>query len=156
MKLIKREPLEGQGMNMTPMIDVVFQLLIFFMLVAEISSSESAELILPRASQAVADEGEPGRHIINVDKEGHIKVGSAYFSLDELENRILVPEALVMRDKSGKFSEKPILIRADKEAKFGIVQKIMGRCVRQKIYKISFGAMTAAEIKPTGLRGGIN
>jgi len=156
MKLVKRKPDEGQGMNMTPMIDVVFQLLIFFMLVTEMTQQELAELKLPRATEAVPDKGERGRHTINVvyeqrggEKVEVIKVGLIEMTLDELEKNVIIPEARIWRDEAGQQgtaerpapSEKPILIRADQSMEFGIIQHIMARCVKHGIYRISFAAM---------------
>ena len=144
MKLVKNEPDEGHGMNMTPMIDVVFQLLIFFMLVSEIAQTEKVDLVLPKAAEAQPDEGEPGRHTINVTKDGRIMVGARYVTLERLDE-ILNVESKITRQKGQKFSEKPILIRADKEAHFETIQRIMGKCVKNKMYRISFGAMAAVE-----------
>jgi len=156
MKLVKRKPEEGHGMNMTPMIDVVFQLLIFFMLVTEMTHQELADLTLPKATEAVPDRGERGRHTINVvyeqrggEKVEVIKVGLVEMTLDQLENRVIIPEALLWRDQAageGKpgrppASEKPILIRADESMEFGIIQHITARCVKHGIYRISFAAM---------------
>jgi len=144
MKLVKREPDEGHRMNMTPMIDVVFQLLIFFMLVTEMTQQDKVELTLPRADQATTDEGEPGRHTINVDEDGTIRVGATAVTLDQLD-KILYVEALERTREGSKFSDKPILIRADRNAEFLTIQKIMGKCVKHKIWKLSFGAMSGTQ-----------
>ena len=42
-------------MNMTPMIDIVFNLLIFFMVVTDLTQQELANLVLPLAHTAVQD-----------------------------------------------------------------------------------------------------
>jgi len=152
-KLVKREPDEGRGMNMTPMIDVVFQLLIFFMVVSEIAQTEKADLTLPKASEAKPDKGEPGRHTINVTREGRIMVGARYVTLDQLDD-ILAIEVEIMKKKGQKFSDKPILIRADKEAHFETIQKIMAKCVKHKIWRLSFGAMAGIEKTEVSVKGG--
>lgn len=55
---------------MTPMIDIVFQLVIFLMLVADFTQTELARVILPLADQAVPDEDpEKKRLIVNVVHE---------------------------------------------------------------------------------------
>ena len=153
MKLVKREPDEGRGMNMTPMIDVVFQLLIFFMLVSEIARTEKADLVLPKASEAQPDHGDPGRHTINVTRDGRIMVGGRFKTLEQID-AILAVEVQIMKKRGEKFSEKPILIRADKEAHFETVQKIMGKCVKHKIWRLSFGAMAGIEEAGLSPKGG--
>jgi len=140
MKLVKKKPDDNEGINMTPMIDVVFQLLIFFMVCSDMSINEVAQLILPMVSQAVPDEGELHRQTISVEKDGTIYVGKSVVSLDELDELVLRVEAELHKARGKDFSEKPILIRADRELEFGVIQKIMERCVRRKLYRISFGA----------------
>ena len=153
MKLVKKEPPEGEGINMTPMIDVVFQLLIFFMVCSDMSINDAAQLTLPMVSQAVPDQGEVHRHTISVEKDGTIYVGKVQVSLDQLDEEVLRVEAEIYK-KKGKdaISEKPILIRADREVRFGVIQGIMERCVRRKIYKLSFGARMpgGAKLSTTG------
>ena len=46
------DPIEGIGFNMTPMIDVVFQLIIFLMLANDMSRKEIEDLLLPDAVHA--------------------------------------------------------------------------------------------------------
>ena len=154
MKLVKKEPEQETKMNMTPMIDVVFQLLIFFMLVTEMQQRDKVELRLPRADQATTDQGEPGRHTINIDKDGNIRVGSTRVTLDRLDEILYVEAQERMREGS-TVSEKPILIRADKEAEFLTVQKIMGKCVKHKIWKLSFGAMGQGSETDAKLEGNL-
>ena len=55
------------GSNMTPMVDIVFQLIVFFVLVAHISSAEHVELTLSRLTDArTAEPPREGRIVINV------------------------------------------------------------------------------------------
>jgi biopolymer transport protein ExbD len=150
-KLVKRKPQEGEKMNMTPMIDVVFQLLIFFMIVTEMTQSEKVDLTLPRTTQATPDEGERGRYTINVTKTGRILLGTQHITLDRLSE---ILGLVVKLEGKKKFSETPILIRADKKTQFEIVQKIMGKCVEHKIWKISFGSKTGIEERDVTVGGG--
>lgn len=56
--LIEREARKARQVPMTPLIDVVFLLLVFFMLSSTFVRSESLELMLPQASGGgTADEG---------------------------------------------------------------------------------------------------
>jgi len=66
---LKAQRGEGFSFNMTPMIDVTFQLIIFFILAGQIASSELAQLLLhrPHDSQALdKDEYRMQRVVINV------------------------------------------------------------------------------------------
>ncbi len=50
---------EEAPMDMTPMIDCVFLLMIFFVLVIDLSQKDMEDLILPMAQYAVPDENPP-------------------------------------------------------------------------------------------------
>ena len=58
-------------LNMTPMIDVVFNLIIFFMIVTDMSQKELEQLTLPNSTEAVEDTGDDSerRVIINIVKK---------------------------------------------------------------------------------------
>ena len=64
---------KGVDMDMTPMIDIVFLLIVFFMVVTELTVQQ-AEVILPVASEATVEEPQPGSRILFVnvsfDSEG--------------------------------------------------------------------------------------
>ena len=136
------------GMDMTPMIDVVFLMIIFFMIVSDLSQQDLAELTLPVADNAVEDEMVEGRLIVNVLTNGEIEIKRVNRgTLDEptavnaLRNYLAV-EVQKGEFEEGGFSEKSLLVRADKRTEFKHVQKIMRICgeVGIQIYKIELAA----------------
>lgn len=127
--------------DMTPMIDVVFNLIIFFMLVTQMVTLERAELELPQADQAQEDQSvDKKRLIINIHKNGRVEISGRIHTEEEVKN-VLIEEAgkTSDRDQEG-FSKRTVLIRADVETPYRFIQKIMEMCAKQKIYRISFGA----------------
>ena len=55
------------ALNMTPMIDVVFNLIIFFMVITDMTQQDLEYLILPKAELALEDDGaEAERLVVNV------------------------------------------------------------------------------------------
>ena len=67
MNIKRPATVENVGFNMTPMIDIVFQLIIFLMLATEISQIELADLILPKASDGIVDRNpDKDRLIVNI------------------------------------------------------------------------------------------
>ncbi len=127
-------------MNMTPMIDIVFQILIFFILVSDLQTKDFAQLALPMADQAKPDVDPPkGRMTINVKEDGQIILRSVNITLDALGKR-LKAEAEVYRDRDKEKSDKPILIRADRDVEYSVVQDIMKTCVDSMVWKLSFAA----------------
>jgi biopolymer transport protein ExbD len=151
MKMSKQdnEP-EPLDIDMTPMIDIVFLLIVFFMIVVDLTQQDLVILQLPKAEFAVPDKKpEKNRLTVNVtykDEVPEIRVKRAIMSLDELK-AWMYPIARSKIDKKTKFSEIPILIRCDKNAPFRVVQQIMAVCADKdiQIYKVM---LAAAENKP--------
>jgi len=93
----------------------------------------------------------PSETVIEVSADGAITVDGREMTLDELEHDIIIPEAAKWRtlveDQTAtrSVSEKPILIAADQDTQFNILQQIMARCVKHGIYRISFKATLPVE-----------
>ena len=67
MSLISRRRVHTPEMNMTPLIDVSFLLIVFFMLVNRILSEESVRMVVPKLDDPqVVDPGEGDRLVLNV------------------------------------------------------------------------------------------
>lgn len=142
---------EELDLNMTPMLDIVFNLIIFFMIVTDLTQKELEQLVLPKASEAVKDEGDEikKRMIINIDAKGVIKIRRNEFTLENLE-RPLYEFAEAHRIQEGPekgLCDEPILVRADYGTPFEHVQSIMRMCADQqiKIWKIQIAAAQSAE-----------
>jgi biopolymer transport protein ExbD len=134
-KRFKAEELE---MNMAPMIDVVFQLLIFFIVVSEIASQDRVEdLTLPKAEQAKEERTMPRRLIISVDRHNNIWVGGRRRKLEQVE-RYLEIERKWRDVKQGEDTKQPILIVADKYAKWQAVQDVMEIASKMQFWRLSF------------------
>ena len=139
---------ESVKMDMTPMIDVVFQLIIFFMLVTDMSQQDLAELKLPYAQTAAKDELMKGRLTFNLLKDGEIEIKrDRKGTMDNPDTQTWV-RGFLQREVAKKerepdgTSDRPILIRADRETEFKHVQKILRICGENgiRIYKIHLAA----------------
>jgi len=147
MKSPREEILNPPEMNMTPMIDIVFQLIIFFMIVIDLSQKDLEALVLPISTMAMEDEPEEGRLYVNINRKGEYIMTRETLSLDDLEKELKVrvdlprPEGKAIRDKDG-LAERPILIRADQASEFKHVQKVMFLCGKEglKIWKVELAA----------------
>lgn len=134
-------------MDMTPMIDCVFLLMIFFVLVIDLSQQTLEDLILPKAKYAVPDEKPPeNRPVVNVMQDGRVVVrknvrydpavhGDNFGSIHELlkEMRDTIPnleiETKVLGGNKMTLINDPLLIRADKWTPWHYVGKFMEACV---------------------------
>ena len=129
-------------LNMTPMIDVVFLLIIFFMLILKIVSDELTPLDLPSAQYAKPDEAEADRLIINLTRAGDVWIdGRTYEYGSAAFVRKLKHEAQGARGEGG-ISERQILIRADRSTPYQHIEKILRAMVAKDIrmWRVQFGA----------------
>jgi biopolymer transport protein ExbD len=142
-------------MNMTPMIDVVFNLIIFFMIVTDLTQQELEDLVLPKADMCQKDENpEEKRMIININRGGEYVVrrknrGIVDDCINEIRRHLAVQVAGFPTDPKDGASEQPILIRADSETEFKYIQKVMQICGEDgiKIYKIELACSVEEESK---------
>jgi biopolymer transport protein ExbD len=154
MRLQKRRDEQGVEMDMTPMIDVVFQLIIFFVLITDLTQSELEELKLPIAKNAVQDKPNPKvvRPILNILPDGTMitKRKTLYDpEKDDMTDteRYLADQARMMpkeRDENlgVDLPNNPLLIRADKNTEFKFIQKVMEVCGKKgiQIWKLQLAA----------------
>jgi len=134
---------EAFGMNMTPMIDVTFQLITFFMVVATMSRLElEANLNLPLAQMAVVIETpEVNRLVINVDNSGQIIIYGRNYSYSELEN-FLKSNAAEAKKKYGKAwkAKTPVLVRCDKGIRWSTLRVVLDKIYRARFRLVQMGA----------------
>lgn len=139
-------------MDMTPMIDCVFLLMIFFVLVIDLSQKNLEDLILPRAEFMEPDESPPeSRPIINILQNGTVVYGGdVYFDptkdgknykkiaalLKDIKDKGINDGTLHEVQKDGlaaKVIDDPILIRADKWTEWHFVGEVMKQCSQPEI-----------------------
>jgi biopolymer transport protein ExbD len=141
------------NMNMTPMIDMVFNLLIFFMLITDLKTKDLAEMTLPVAYMAEDDKGQEtdDRVVLNIDVYGGLMWKGKPVNMDELGTVLSSARdkyELKMRQEGksgmedlpggGKASKLYVLLRADKDAPWQHVQWLMTIMSEQRLYKLQF------------------
>lgn len=130
---LRRTPLR---FNITPMIDVVFLLIIFFLVASYfIRSEQSREVNLPVASKGQSDEiSSPHRLTITIEPDGHMSVGGMRMSEKQILTRI--EELNEAETSDGKPPE--VRIRSDRNAKFGSIRTLIEHCAAHNIRSIRF------------------
>lgn len=116
----RRQRRQQDGINLTPLIDVVFLLLIFFMVSTTFTRETRLEVELPEAEGQVREE--PDKNIIEIiiDKEGGYAVNGSL-----LVNRKIDTIIAALHQSAGSDTTKPILITADAEAPHRAVVTVM-------------------------------
>ncbi len=107
---------------MTPMIDIVFQLLIFFLVTAQMAEQTRAKLNLPQERGEDAAESEQAGLTVNVLADGRIVVNDAEVPLEALD--ALVDEAIKVAGGADRL--KP-LVRADRDCDAARLNEVFQR-----------------------------
>jgi biopolymer transport protein ExbD len=116
MKLIPHDADEAIEVDMSPMIDMVFLLLIFF-IVASTIIEEKVPIQVPKAAYAKVPEDTTGRVTITVNKDDDMFIGHLPVTLEELKQQMAIE---IEADPNLK-----ILIRSGQEVKYKTNEKIM-------------------------------
>ena len=123
---IEKGKLSG-SLEMTPMIDIVFLLMIFFLVASKLEEADrSIDVVLPRASEAKPLTSRPRELIVNIDREGKYYSGSNPVSLEQLEDFLIQAAA----DNPGK---QTVVVRADENVAHKFVVGAMNACVKSGI-----------------------
>jgi biopolymer transport protein ExbD len=121
-------------LNMTPMIDVVFQLIIFFIVTIKMEQQKNETIRLEEAKHGPVVEGEDKRMlVIEVDRHGWISIHNAQLTRDKLEE--------LMRARYNRHGEFPVMIWADARAQHQHVRGVMDTCTKAGIWRITFAAV---------------
>jgi biopolymer transport protein ExbD len=145
-----RKPGEPEaGVDMTPMIDCVFLLLIFFMVCATMSKvDQTPEVVLPIAPKAAIPEDLRGRGVVNIVPLG-TPVGGGATSEDMpfiIYGQVVDEPGLVkaISERRATEPELRIYMRVDKDAEFKIVKRAIRACANAGIFDIIFGTFQSA------------
>ena len=125
----------GVSFNMTPMIDVTFLLIVFFLVSSHLARQEvQLELNLPRARSGQRPDEAARRIVVNVLPQGEIRTGGRTVDGRQLE-RIFQVE----RREAG--DELEIRIRSDRDVPYRFVEPIMIAAARAGVWKVTFAVV---------------
>lgn len=127
---VKAEP------NLTPVLDMVFQLITFFMLVINFQSAEideKLELPVVGSARAVSTDGRTGLLVLNIDKEGNVRTTMPIRDIDSFlriqSQAMLKVHGMTEEDLiEGKDIPTTVVIRADRATPFGKFNRVIKLC----------------------------
>lgn len=115
------------GLEMTPMIDIVFLLMIFFLVASKLDEADRAiDVVLPDASAAKPLTTRPREFVINIDRSGNYFAGARPVRLDELEQ-------LLSQAAADNPQRQTVILRGDEEVPHKFVVAAMNACVQAGI-----------------------
>jgi len=113
----RREDRSEVTINIAPLVDVVFLLVIFFAVSTTFLERSGIELTLPSSSSSV--EKPPEQLTVWLSKDGTIAVGSDEVTIEQLQARLEADLAAM--------SDKRVVLRADEATEHGRVVQVMDR-----------------------------
>ncbi len=127
------------GFQITPMIDVIFLLLCFFVASQIFSQWEmEIDITLPTAESGDPPDRLPGEIIINIRPDGTKVVNNQVLSSTQLRD--------LLQRIVDLFPSQPILIRADKQTDYEHVIGVLDLCRESDLYNISFATSAPEEL----------
>ncbi|MBK1792532.1 ExbD/TolR family protein [Persicirhabdus sediminis] len=130
MKFQKREP-EQAGFQLAPMIDVVFLLLIFFIVSWQFSQNErELNVDVPVAEEGADATQTAGEITINLREDGVIIVDRREYTREELYDR-LGRIAAVEKNQA-------VRIRGDAKVEYQKVVELIDTCQKAGVWNVSF------------------
>jgi biopolymer transport protein ExbD len=126
--------------DMTPMIDIVFQLIAFFMLVINFAKVDQSELIhLPTSELAKPPDAPPQSPItLQLTALGTVIFGGEQSPPEAdpilwLRPRLIREQAIIKGDPDTTVADATVIIRGDRDAQTGTVQELMQLCQERTI-----------------------
>jgi biopolymer transport protein ExbD len=126
--------MEDVGFQMAPMIDIVFQLMIFFMCASHLHVTlDAPKITMPVAPKASIPTGlTPDRRNITVKADGTILLNAQPITLDQLKKAVA--------DARKEIPTLKIFLRADAQLKHKKVREVMAACAEGGANDIIFAA----------------
>jgi biopolymer transport protein ExbD len=120
------------GFQLTPMIDMTFLLLIFFMVTQKITEQQiNMEVKLPVAASARTPDDISEREVINLQSDGSVYVGERKVSINELRTHL--------KQRLAKHPPLRMYVRADADTDSTEIKRIMRTCAEAGAIEIIFG-----------------
>jgi biopolymer transport protein ExbD len=124
------------GFNMTPMIDVVFLLIIFFLVSSHLVKQEvQFKLPLPTAQSGLKDKtSEKPRLTVNVLADGTLLLSGRQVTAEDLRTRLVERQQDLGKDVE-------VRIRGDRSTAYKHVEPVMLSCARAGIWNVSYSVL---------------
>ncbi|QTN32469.1 biopolymer transporter ExbD [Akkermansiaceae bacterium] len=136
MKFSSRQP-EPANMQLAPMIDIVFLLLIFFIVTWQFTRSETElSVSVPTAQEGADPQRQQGEIVINILSDGAIKVEGSMVDLPQLLEKLASIAA--------QYENQPVRIRGDGGVAYQRIVEVIDTCQKAGIWNISFATQKPA------------
>jgi len=126
---IKSADVEEPQLILTPMVDIVMLIMIFFMVSTEFRRRESQyEIQLPKVTEAQPLTALPDELVVSVSSDGKFYLGGEEKTLDQLEVELSAARQ--------RYAEQVVVIRGDGTGPYQHVMTVLNLCKRARISQI--------------------
>ena len=133
---LKTAPPEEPTLNLTPMIDVILTLVIFFMVASRFTDEEKALGVkVPTVSKQGAVSRTASPQVISVFSDGHIMLGKQPVSVDELTKQLT--------DAHGQYRKQSVIVRGDRNTTHGRMVEVYEACHAAGISEVAISVKEA-------------
>ena len=139
MKFSNHEP-EGASFQIAPMIDIVFLLLIFFILTWNVAKQDveaNKEIELPTSEEGITTNSYDHAMVIEVYNDGKLQIGQKEYTKETI--------TALMDQTQRLFPDKPITIWADKNATIEQAFDIFNICKAEGLSNVTIAAKQQAK-----------
>jgi biopolymer transport protein ExbD len=134
MKTPKYQARGSLEFNMTPMIDVTFLLIIFFIVSSNMAKQETqVELKLPTAASGDDPHDDARRVTVNLTADGALLVAGETLDAEMLGKKLAVERA--------KSDDLEVRLRCDRTVPYGRVKPVMRECLKNDVWKVTFAVV---------------
>ena len=136
MRIPARQRTYGSRFNITPLIDIVFLLIIFFLVSSHFVRTESLEPVdLPSASETLDEETLlPRRLVVTVAADGTLFVAGQRIGFDDVSDRITT--------EAGREPRRvEVRIRGDRRVPYRFIEPLLLDCATAGISNVRFAVV---------------
>ena len=128
---------EQPALNLTPMIDIIFLLIIFFMVGTKFSELErKIGLDIPSVSDSGALTAAPAKRVVNVYRDGSLTLDQTPVTLEQLTN--------TLSSAQRQYHDLGVLIRGDAAGQFQRVAEVLNACKQAGIVELGISVRLAS------------
>lgn len=134
-------------LNITSMLDVVFNLILFFIVISNFASADLPKMKIPQPDSTVArEDANPNRVVVNIVPvvEGQPLVKAVTFGMEDYKNRL--PELTTkLSQEVAKSPDVQVVLRADQAIPYSEVTPIMEAIARSNVKTVNLSASSQKE-----------
>lgn len=133
------------SLNLTPMIDVLFLLIIFFMVATKFSELErSIGVQVPAVARPGAMTAAPDKRVINIHNDGTLELDREAVTLDAITQRLAAARR--------QYHALGVVVRGDAHCAFQQVADVLAACRAARIAEIDIAVRVAAVEQQNSIR----